>query len=153
MFTSAYAGIFWNRLLKTDLNQLFLSLSNWFEALSSINHFLRLWALNFALSLSISNQSLFEALGLEFSITTLGSFPASDLWYYEYCFDYFPLEHFKGWQTELLFIAFHCLTVVTSLQGVKRAFPYVASDEAEELVEIQTPMLFKLVRSKALDNI
>lgn len=109
--------------------------------------------LSLSLYIYISNQSLFEALGLEFSITTLGSFPASDLWYYEYCFDYFPLEHFKGWQTELLFIAFHCLTVVTSLQGVKRAFPYVASDEAEELVEIQTPMLFKLVRSKALDNI
>lgn len=31
-------------------------------------------------------------------------------------------------------------------QGVNRAFPFVASDEADDVVEVQTPMLFKLVR-------
>lgn len=38
--------------------------------------------------------------------------------------------------------------LVALLTGVKRAFPYVASDEADDLVEVQTPMLFKLVHSK-----
>ncbi|XXG53403.1 hypothetical protein AAC387_Pa03g1495 [Persea americana] len=38
--------------------------------------------------------------------------------------------------------------LVALLTGVKRAFPYVASAEAEDLVEVQTPMLFKLVHSK-----
>lgn len=51
-----------------------------------------------------------------------------------------------------MFNMFICLPSL-SLQGVKRAFPYVASAEAEDLVEVQTPMLFKLVRTKALDNI
>lgn len=34
------------------------------------------------------------------------------------------------------------------LTGVNRAFPFVASDEADDVVEVQTPMLFKLVHSK-----
>lgn len=51
-----------------------------------------------------------------------------------------------------MFNMFICLSS-PSLQGVKRAFPYVSSDEAEDLVEVQMPMLFKLVRTKALDNI
>ncbi|KAJ8756145.1 hypothetical protein K2173_024692 [Erythroxylum novogranatense] len=34
------------------------------------------------------------------------------------------------------------------LTGVNRAFPYVASDEADDIVEVQTPMLFQLVHSK-----
>jgi ribosome biogenesis protein MAK21 len=34
------------------------------------------------------------------------------------------------------------------LTGVNRAFPFVASSEADDLVEIQTPMLFQLVHSK-----
>ncbi|PIA53742.1 hypothetical protein AQUCO_00900373v1 [Aquilegia coerulea] len=34
------------------------------------------------------------------------------------------------------------------LTGVNRAFHFVASDEADDVVEVQTPMLFKLVHSK-----
>ncbi|KAF8401148.1 hypothetical protein HHK36_014452 [Tetracentron sinense] len=34
------------------------------------------------------------------------------------------------------------------LTGVNRAFPFVASDEADDVIEVQTPMLFKLVHSK-----
>ncbi|KAL4589312.1 hypothetical protein LXL04_002218 [Taraxacum kok-saghyz] len=34
------------------------------------------------------------------------------------------------------------------LTGVNRAFPYVASNEADDIVESQTPMLFQLVHSK-----
>ncbi|KAI3838081.1 hypothetical protein MKW98_009032 [Papaver atlanticum] len=33
------------------------------------------------------------------------------------------------------------------LTGVNRAFPFVASDEADDVVAVQTPMLFKLVHS------
>lgn len=35
---------------------------------------------------------------------------------------------------------------VLNLQGVNRAFPYVASNEADDVVELQTPILFQLVR-------
>ncbi|KAJ4951263.1 hypothetical protein NE237_028095 [Protea cynaroides] len=34
------------------------------------------------------------------------------------------------------------------LTGINRAFPFVASDEADDVIEVQTPMLFKLVHSK-----
>ncbi|CAM8901251.1 unnamed protein product [Rhodiola kirilowii] len=34
------------------------------------------------------------------------------------------------------------------LTGVNRAFPYVASNEADDIVEVQTPILFQLVHSK-----
>ncbi|KAJ9184828.1 hypothetical protein P3X46_004516 [Hevea brasiliensis] len=34
------------------------------------------------------------------------------------------------------------------LTGVNRAFPYVSSTEADDLIEVQTPMLFRLVHSK-----
>ncbi|XP_031280380.1 CCAAT/enhancer-binding protein zeta isoform X2 [Pistacia vera] len=34
------------------------------------------------------------------------------------------------------------------LMGVNRAFPYVSSNEADDIIEVQTPMLFKLVHSK-----
>ncbi|KAL5708356.1 hypothetical protein ACHQM5_019158 [Ranunculus cassubicifolius] len=34
------------------------------------------------------------------------------------------------------------------LTGVNRAFPFIASDAADDVVETQTPMLFKLVHSK-----
>ncbi|XP_010261717.1 PREDICTED: CCAAT/enhancer-binding protein zeta isoform X2 [Nelumbo nucifera] len=34
------------------------------------------------------------------------------------------------------------------LTGVNRAFPYVASDEVDDVIQVQTPMLFKLVHSK-----
>lgn len=34
------------------------------------------------------------------------------------------------------------------LTGVNRAFPYVSSNEADDIIEVQTPMLFKLVHSK-----
>ncbi|KAI3711943.1 hypothetical protein L1987_70492 [Smallanthus sonchifolius] len=34
------------------------------------------------------------------------------------------------------------------LTGVNRAFPYVSSNEADDIVEAQTPMLFQLVHSK-----
>ncbi|GAB4841942.1 auxilin-like clathrin-binding protein required for normal clathrin function [Ancistrocladus abbreviatus] len=34
------------------------------------------------------------------------------------------------------------------LTGVNRAFPFVSTDEADEIVEVQTPMLFQLVHSK-----
>ncbi|XWS16115.1 hypothetical protein CRYUN_Cryun34aG0057900 [Craigia yunnanensis] len=34
------------------------------------------------------------------------------------------------------------------LMGVNRAFPYVSSNEADDLVDIETPMLFQLVHSK-----
>ncbi|CAH8359277.1 unnamed protein product [Eruca vesicaria subsp. sativa] len=34
------------------------------------------------------------------------------------------------------------------LTGVNRAFPYVSTDEADDIVESQTPVLFKLVHSK-----
>ncbi|GLU14192.1 hypothetical protein SLE2022_307760 [Rubroshorea leprosula] len=34
------------------------------------------------------------------------------------------------------------------LTGVNRAFPYVSSNEADDVIEMQTPMLFKLVHSK-----
>ncbi|GAB2250041.1 hypothetical protein Droror1_Dr00013400 [Drosera rotundifolia] len=34
------------------------------------------------------------------------------------------------------------------LTGVNRAFPFVSGDEAEEIIEVQTPMLFQLVHSK-----
>ncbi|KAK6148778.1 hypothetical protein DH2020_016303 [Rehmannia glutinosa] len=34
------------------------------------------------------------------------------------------------------------------LTGVNRAFPFVSSDEADDVVEVQTPLLFKLVHSK-----
>lgn len=32
------------------------------------------------------------------------------------------------------------------LQGVNRAFPFVSIDEADDFIEVQTPMLFQLVR-------
>ncbi|XP_043691786.1 CCAAT/enhancer-binding protein zeta [Telopea speciosissima] len=34
------------------------------------------------------------------------------------------------------------------LTGINRAFPFVASDEVDDVIEVQTPMLFKLVHSK-----
>ncbi|XP_057459449.1 protein SLOW WALKER 2-like [Actinidia eriantha] len=34
------------------------------------------------------------------------------------------------------------------LTGVNRAFPFVSSDEADDIIEVQTPMLFQLVHSK-----
>lgn len=34
------------------------------------------------------------------------------------------------------------------LTGVNRAFPYVSSNEADDIIEVQTPMLFQLVHSK-----
>ncbi|KAL9256001.1 SLOW WALKER 2-like protein [Drosera capensis] len=34
------------------------------------------------------------------------------------------------------------------LTGVNRAFPFVSGDEADEIIEVQTPMLFRLVHSK-----
>ncbi|KAK6124692.1 hypothetical protein DH2020_041547 [Rehmannia glutinosa] len=34
------------------------------------------------------------------------------------------------------------------LTGVNRAFPFVSSDEADDVVEVQTPLLFKVVHSK-----
>ncbi|GAA0147296.1 DNA-binding transcription factor [Lithospermum erythrorhizon] len=34
------------------------------------------------------------------------------------------------------------------LSGVNRAFPYVSSNEADDIVEVQTPILFQLVHSK-----
>ncbi|XP_077240901.1 CCAAT-binding factor [Tasmannia lanceolata] len=34
------------------------------------------------------------------------------------------------------------------LTGVNRAFPFVASDEADDIIEVQTPIFFKLVHSK-----
>ncbi|KAA8540211.1 hypothetical protein F0562_024226 [Nyssa sinensis] len=34
------------------------------------------------------------------------------------------------------------------LTGVNRAFPFVSSNEADDIVEVQTPMLFQLVHSK-----
>ncbi|KAL8138359.1 hypothetical protein V2J09_004360, partial [Rumex salicifolius] len=34
------------------------------------------------------------------------------------------------------------------LTGVNRAFPFVSSNEADEILEVQTPMLFQLVHSK-----
>ncbi|XP_063937574.1 protein SLOW WALKER 2 [Daucus carota subsp. sativus] len=34
------------------------------------------------------------------------------------------------------------------LTGVNRAFPYVSSNEADDILEVQTPMLFQLVHSK-----
>ncbi|KMT04769.1 hypothetical protein BVRB_7g169480 [Beta vulgaris subsp. vulgaris] len=36
----------------------------------------------------------------------------------------------------------------TLLTGVNRAFPYVSGDEADEIVDVQTPMLFRLVHSQ-----
>lgn len=30
-------------------------------------------------------------------------------------------------------------------QGVNRAFPFVCGDEADEIIDVQTPMLFRLV--------
>lgn len=36
--------------------------------------------------------------------------------------------------------------VYSILQGINRAFPFIASDDAESIIEIQTPVLFKLVR-------
>lgn len=32
-----------------------------------------------------------------------------------------------------------------SFQGVNRAFPFVSNDEADDVVEVQTPVLFRLV--------
>lgn len=38
------------------------------------------------------------------------------------------------------------LFLITSLlQGVNRAFPYVSTDEADDIIESETPVLFKLV--------
>ncbi|CAK9144659.1 unnamed protein product [Ilex paraguariensis] len=34
------------------------------------------------------------------------------------------------------------------LTGVNRAFPYVSSNEADDIIEVQTPMIFQLVHSK-----
>uniref|UniRef100_A0A5B7B011 Putative CCAAT/enhancer-binding protein zeta n=1 Tax=Davidia involucrata TaxID=16924 RepID=A0A5B7B011_DAVIN len=34
------------------------------------------------------------------------------------------------------------------LSGVNRAFPFVSSNEADDIIEVQTPMLFQLVHSK-----
>ncbi|XP_057770756.1 protein SLOW WALKER 2 [Salvia miltiorrhiza] len=34
------------------------------------------------------------------------------------------------------------------LTGVNRAFPFVSSDEADDVIEVQTPLLFQLVHSK-----
>lgn len=42
------------------------------------------------------------------------------------------------------------LTVMSSGQGVNRAFPYVSSNEADDIIEVQTPMLFKLVKAQGL---
>lgn len=39
------------------------------------------------------------------------------------------------------------------LQGVDRAFPYVSTDEVGVIIESQTPVLFKLVTSKAFHHI
>jgi hypothetical protein len=36
------------------------------------------------------------------------------------------------------------------MQGVNRALPYVASSEVDDIVEVQTPILFRLV--SLLDN-
>ncbi|KAF5470970.1 hypothetical protein F2P56_011451 [Juglans regia] len=37
------------------------------------------------------------------------------------------------------------------LTGVNRAFPYVLSNEADDIIEVQTPMLFQLVHSKSFN--
>jgi len=37
------------------------------------------------------------------------------------------------------------------MQGVNRALPYVASSEVDDIVEVQTPILFRLV--SFLDNV
>lgn len=42
------------------------------------------------------------------------------------------------------------LFLITPLQGVNRAFPYVSTDEADDIIESQTPVLFKLVTSESL---
>lgn len=34
------------------------------------------------------------------------------------------------------------------MQGVNRAFPFVSTDEADDVIEVQTPLLFQLVHSK-----
>lgn len=47
-----------------------------------------------------------------------------------------------------LYRSTHAL-VLLLLQGVNRAFPYVSSDEADDIIESQTPVLFKLVIPKA----
>jgi hypothetical protein len=36
--------------------------------------------------------------------------------------------------------------IVSPMQGVNRALPYVASSEVDDIVEVQTPILFRLVR-------
>lgn len=38
------------------------------------------------------------------------------------------------------------LLIVHLMQGVNRALPYVASSEVDDIVEVQTPILFRLVR-------
>ncbi|KAE8719951.1 Detected protein of confused Function [Hibiscus syriacus] len=40
------------------------------------------------------------------------------------------------------------LSALLMLQGVNRAFPYVSSNEADDIVDIETPILFQLVHSK-----
>lgn len=39
------------------------------------------------------------------------------------------------------------------LQGVNRAFPFVSGDEADGVIEVQTPMLFQLVCLAMLGNL
>lgn len=41
--------------------------------------------------------------------------------------------------------------VLPSSQGVNRAFPYVSSAEADDIIEVQTPMIFQLVISWSTD--
>ncbi|KAE9615304.1 putative CCAAT-binding factor [Lupinus albus] len=57
-----------------------------------------------------------------------------------------PKEKSKGTQESHAELDSRLLSVL--LTGVNRAFPYVSSDEADDIVEVQTPVLFRLVHSR-----
>ena len=47
-------------------------------------------------------------------------------------------------------LQFNLFLIIPLLQGVNRAFPYVSTDEADDIIDSQTPVLFKLVNSESL---
>ncbi|XP_042482910.1 CCAAT/enhancer-binding protein zeta isoform X2 [Macadamia integrifolia] len=58
------------------------------------------------------------------------------------------LKHNKGESPIVSNVEMDSRLLSALLTGVNRAFPFVASDEVDDIIEIQTPMLFKLVHSE-----
>lgn len=63
-------------------------------------------------------------------------------------FNTFDILKFCAFRFVSLEVSNLLMLLFSILQGVNRAFPYVSSNEADDIIEVQTPMLFKLVSSK-----